>query len=634
MRKSKIRSGIGAIGIGVVAGVSLAVGARGEDMGETVELEPVIVTATRTEANPNVLGSSVTVITAEELANNRVTTVLEALRAVPGLDVVQSGGPGRITSVFIRGHNSEHTRVMLDGVRLNSSTGGGYDLGNIAVNNIERIEIVRGPQSALYGSDAIAGVVNIITKRGREGIHGSVEGAAGTKGYRSGGLSLSGGNEFGDFSIGYTGNRFDGTSVAAEELGNTEEDGWQNHGLSGRVGLNFLDDGRTDLFLNYNDDTSDLDGFVWPNPSDDPNYERERESVSGKLQLSKPILDWYTQTLSVGLAREDLTGDDPDTAANRYEITSETRTLSAKADFFPFEGDTLSLGYDFERQAGENPGNNIDESLDIHSFLIQNHWTYQDTASFTAGIRHDDHETFGGETTFRLAGSAKVPGMGTRFHGSYGTGFRAPTLNDLYWPNTGWAVGNPNVTAETSKSLDIGIEQSLLGDRVVADVTYFQSKVENLIQWAGTGPNWWDPWMPQNVAEAEINGVETTLALRPTADLDLRLGYTYTDHEDATTGAELARRPRHRYSASANYRFIERANVNLSVIHVGRRYDDAANAEKLAPYTRVDLAASYDVTDHVQVFGRIENLFDEDYEEARGFGVAGRYAFAGLKLSF
>jgi vitamin B12 transporter len=480
----------------------------------------------------------------------------------------------------------------------------------------------------------MAGVINIITKRGAKGLHGSAEAAVGCKGYRRGGLSLSNGNELGDFSFGYTGTRFDGGSVAAEELGNTEEDGWENHNFSGRVGLNFLEDGRADFFLNYSEDTADLDGFVWPNPADDPNHERERESASGKIELSKPILDWYTQTLSASFASDRIVGLDPDTADNRYDISSESGAFSAKADFFPFAGDTLSVSYDFERQRGENPDNNIDESVNVHSFLIQNHWTFEDMASLTAGVRHDDHETFGHEWTFRLAGSVEIPDMGTRFHGSLGTGFRAPTLNDLYWPNTGWAMGNPNLKAETSLGGDIGIEQSLFDDKIVADVTYFHSEIEDLIQWAATGPNWWDPFMPQNVAEAKIDGVEATVTVRPIADLDLQFGYAFTDHEDTTTGTELARRPRHRYSASANYRFIEKANVNVSVIRVGRRFDDAANAVELAPYTRVDVAASYDVTDYVQVFGRVENVFDEDYEEARGFDVAGRYGFAGLKLSF
>jgi vitamin B12 transporter len=592
-----------------------------------------VVTATRTPEDPRTLGSSTTIVTAEELEDLRVDTVLQALRQAAGIDVVQQGGPGRTTSVFIRGHNSQHTLVLIDGVRLNNNAGGGFDFANLPVSNIERIEIVRGAQSALYGSEAIGGVINIITKRGGDGLHGSVEGAMGTKGYRSGGLSLNGGNGVGDFSVAYRGTRLDGNTVAAEDLGNSEEDEWINHSLSGRFGLNFLEDGRADLTLNYTDDMAELDSFL-PFPADDPNYEQERRAFTGGLAVSKPLTDWYTHNLNLGFAWDRIKGEDPDTAVNNYEITSETRSLSTKADFFPFEGDTLSLSYDFEGQHGKDPGSAVDKSLDIHSFLVQNHYVHGDTATLTAGVRYDDHEVFGSETTFRLAGSLRAPATGTRFHASYGTGFRAPTLNDLYWTATAWALGNPNLGPETSKGFDIGVEQPFLEGKAVADVTYFQSEVEDLIQWAATGPNWWDPWMPQNVADAEISGVETSLTLHPVSKLDLRFAYTYTEPEDKGTGKDLARRAQHSGSATATYRFLENARVTVSATHVGKRYDDVANATELDRYTRIDVAASYDITESLQVFGRVENVTDEEYEEVAGHGVIGRYGFAGVRLSF
>jgi vitamin B12 transporter len=598
-------------------------------------LPPIVVSATRTEQDPRSLGSAVTVVTAQELADSRVNTVLEALRQVPGVEVVQSGGPGHGTSVFIRGHNSAHTLIMLDGVRLNSNTAGGYDVANIPVNNIERLEIVRGAQGALYGSDAVGGVVNIVTKRGTKGLHGSVESAAGTGGYRSGGVALNGGNEAGDFSVGYSGNRFNGTSVASKKTGNNENDEWINHAFSGRFGLNFLEDGRADLTLNHSRDNADVDGVnAFLKPADDLNAEQRRRNLSGKFTVSKPVVDWYTQTLSVGLARENIEGIDPDTAGNNFTINNETRTFSAKSDFMPFTGDTVSVGYDFESQHGANPDSPLDQTLAIHSVFLQNHWTYEDIASVTAGIRHDNHETFGGYTTYRLAASAKVPDTGLRFHGSLGTGFRAPTLNDLYWPNTGWSLGNPNLAPETSKSVDLGVEQSLWENRVIADVTFFRSRVKNLIDWAATGPNWWDPWMPQNVANAEIQGIETSLILRPIRPLDLKLAYTLTDARDAATGDELARRPRHCASASATYRVFKGASITLSGTRVGERYDNKPNVDTLDSYVRFDLAATYDVTENLQFFGRIENMFDENYEEAKGYGITGRYAFLGAKLSF
>ena len=631
-------AGLFALGITVVASAQSEAPATNQlerAANADASLPPIVVSATRTEQDPRSIGSAVSVVTAQELADTRVNSAFEALRQVPGVDVVQSGGPGRTASVFIRGHNSQHTLVLLDGVRLNSNNAGAYDFSNIPVNNIERIEIVRGTQGALYGSDAIGGVVNIITKRGASGLHGSVEGAIGTDGYRSGGVSLNGGNAIGDFSIGYMWNRFNGGTAVAERLGGVEKDEWVNHAFSGRFGLNVLDDGRLDLTLHYSDDAADLDGVnAFFLPADDPNAEQHRRNFSGKLSLSKPLTAWYTQSLSVGLARETLEGRDPDTAANNYDLTGESRSFSAQSDFLPFDGDTLSVGYDYESQRGKNPANNIDAALGIHSVFIQNHWTYQDIASITAGIRHDDHETFGGETTYRLAGTYRWPSFGTRVHGSFGTGFRAPTLNDLYWPNTGWSLGNPNLSPETSTGFDLGVEQTVWDDRIVADVTYFNSRVEDLIQWAATGPNWWDPWTPLNVASADISGFETSLILRPVPELDLKLAYTFTDAVNADSGRQLALRPRHRYSASATYRILDSARVTLSGVRVGARYDDAANVNKLDPYVRFDLAATYDATEYLQFFGRIENMFNADYEEVRGFGVPGRYAFVGAKLSF
>jgi vitamin B12 transporter len=612
----------GAFALGVAAAASAQTNATPDPLDPDTEsvrpLPPIVVSATRTEQDPRSLGSAVTVITAQELADSRVSTVLEALRQVPGVEVVQLGGPGRGTSVFIRGHNSAHTLIMLDGVRLNSNTFGGYDMANIPVNNIERLEIVRGAQGALYGSDAVGGVVNIVTKRGTQGLHGSVESAAGTGGYRSGGVALNGGNETGDFSIGYSGNRFNGTSAASKKMGNTEYDEWINHAFSGRFGLNFLEDGRADLTLNHSRDNADVDGG---NNLDDLNAEQRRRNLSGKFTVSKPVVDWYTQTLSVGLARENVEGLDPDTAWNNYTLNTETRTFSAKSDFVPFTGDTVSAGYDFESQHGASSP--LDQTLDIHSVFLQNHWTYEDITSITAGVRHDNHETFGGYTTYRLAASAKVPDTGLRFHGSLGTGFHAPTLFDLYYPG----MSNPNLAPETSKSVDLGVEQSLWKNRVIADVTSFRSRVKNLISLSPT-------WIPQNVANAEIQGIETSLILRPIRPLDLKLAYTLTDARDAATGEELARRPRHRASASATYRVFKGASITLSGTRVGERYDDKANANTLDSYVRFDLAATYDVTENLQFFGRIENMFDENYEEAKGYGITGRYAFLGAKLSF
>lgn len=619
-----------------MAGAILASGGSRADTerADAVKMSDVLVTATRTAVDPGTVGSSVSVVTSQEIVDRGVVTVVEALRTVPGVTVVQQAGSGSVSSIFIRGHNSAQTKVLLNGVRLNSNTGGGYDFSNLVVDDIERIEIVRGPQSALYGSDSIGGVINIITKKAAPGVHGFAETAFGVEGYRRGAVGVSAANDIGYVRAGYSYTTLDGNSVALEENGNPEEDGWESHNFSLATGATILGDGQVDLSLNYLEDWSELDGFSFVTglPADDDNYEQDRQTLVLGLNASKPVTDWYTQSLQVGYTRDELWGVDEDNALNDYEIESETLKLTAQSDFFVSDSDTLSVGYEYEEQSGESVGN-FDESVDIHSLFVQNHWIINEIFSVTAGLRYDDHQTFGSETTFRLAGTAVIPETDTRFHASYGTGFHAPTLNDLYWPASVFMAGNPDLSPETSKSFDIGVTQPFLDGRLEVDVTYFRSSVDDLIQWAA------DPvtfvFSPSNVNEAKIDGIELTARLQLTDDLDVSAQYTYTDAEDEATGDQLARRGRHNASGTVNYRFLDdRAGASVTVMHVGTRYDDAANTVELDPYTRVDCAAHYDVTENVRVFARVENLFDEDYVEANGFDVNGNYWYAGVRCSF
>lgn len=604
-----------------------------------VEVPGTVVTATRLATDPELVGSSLTVIDSQQLESSRVRTVYEALQTVPGMTVAQSGGPGGTASVFIRGHNSNQTKVLIDSVRVNSNTTGGYDFSNLTVGDIERIEVVRGPQSALYGSDAMGGVVNIITRRGQQGLHGSASVAAGNKGAMQDQLNLNGGNQTADFNLNYGYSRFDGSSIAAENLGNREDDKWVDRAGSGRFGLNFLGDGRADLTLRYAENVADQDSQSWTTglPIDDLDYQQHRRSLGGNLTVSKPITEWYSQTFTYGVAREDLRGSDPTDAANEFTIENQTTDIGLKSDFFvlkdsPVE-DTVTLGYDYERQAGRNDAQGLDQTLDINSVYAQNYLTYTKNFSLTTGVRNDRHEMFGDETTYRVAASIRQPDLLTRLHGSYGTGFRAPTINDLYWPVSAWSYGNPDLQPETSKSYDVGVEQPLLGKFATLDVTYFESRVEDLIQWAETAPGSW-VYTPQNVANAQIDGIETSLTLRPHEQLDLTGSYTYENTEDGDTGKELARRPVNRFALRADYRITSRTRVNMTVTRAGASFEDAANTRRLDPWTRVDLGASHDLTAHVQLFGRVENLFDVEYHEAHGYDTAGLVMIGGVKCSF
>ena len=603
-----------------------------DDVEKPLQLDDVVVTATRTETGRHLIGSSVSVITAADMDIANVDTVGEALRLLPGIYVTQIGGRGQDTNVFIRGHNSAHTKILLNGVRLNSSTTGTYDFSSLRTDSIERIEVVSGPQSALYGSDAIGGVINIITKKGEPGLHGSVESAVGNNGYRDGALSLSGGTEVLDFISSVSLERFKGVSALYDDTTEfTEDDKWATRTFFSNVGANFLEDGRADLSLRHTKSTTDLDSFNWTTPEDNTYFTKDFEGTYANIKVQKPVTQWVTPSISYGVARERTIFDDPSNAANELDLTTKNTDAAFQADIFPIDNDTLTIGYDFERQEGFSEGN-FDESVDLSGVFVQNQWTWNDQLSLTAGVRRDHHSTFGSETTYRLAASYRLPQTGTRFHATYGTGFKAPNLNDLYWPQDAWGnSGNADLKPETSKSYDLGVEQKLWSDKITLDLTYFNSDVDKLIQWALTDTG---AYTPSNVDQAKIHGVETTFELQLLENLKLQASYTYTYAKDANTHAELVRRPSEKYGLKVVYSPISDLDLALSILKAGSSYEDSQNTDEIEGYTRVDLAASYEVNKNLEVFARVENLLDEEYEEATSYSISQRLAYVGLKLSF
>jgi len=605
---------------------------------ETVELDDVIVTATRTETQMHLIGSSVSVVTAEDIEKSKVDTVAEALRLVPGLTVSQSGGKGQTAHIFIRGHNSAHTKVLINGINLNSPTAGSYDFSSLQVTDIERIEIVRGPQSSLYGSDAIGGVINIITKKGKQGLHGSAQSAVGNSGYRDGSLSLTGGNDLVDFRTSASFERFKGVSALYGDVDEPldEDDRWFNRTLSGALGLNVLEDGRIDLSLRHVLQRADLDSYGFDEnfnfgPTDDLEYTKDVEATYASIKMEKPVSEWVTPSFTYGIARERSIFDDAGNEANELDLETKTENVALQAEIHPFENDTLTVGYDYERQDGFSEGN-FDESVDNDGLFVQNQWTWNDQLAVTLGVRRDDHSTFGSETTYSASTSYLVEKTGTRFHAAYATGFKAPTLNDLYWPEDEWGnSGNPDLDPETSRGYDLGVEQKLWNERITLDVTYFNSRVEDLIQWELADDF---TYHPTNVDKAKIHGIETAFEYQMLDNLELQLNYTYTYAKDEVTHLELTRRPSEQYGMRAVYSPIDRLDLDLSIIRQDGSYEDADNTEKVDPYTRVDFAVTCRVSDNLEVYARVENLFDDEYVEVMDYSVTGRLVYAGLKLSF
>ena len=616
-----------------------------------VTLGKVVVTATRVETPMEEIASSVTVISSEEIERKKKTHVMEILRGIPGLDVVRTGGAGKNTSVFIRGANSEHTLVMIDGVEVNDpiSPGRSYDFAHLTVDNIERIEVIRGPQSTLYGSDAIGGVVNIITKKGegKPKFFLSAEGGSFTT-FREA-TGISGGNKWVNYSFALS--RFDteGISTASKKDGNYERDGYENTSLSAKLGFKPMDNLGIDFILRYMDAKTELDNFAGVG-GDDPNYVQKSNQFLFKAQVGLSLFDqFWTQKL--GFAINDHDREIKNKKDPQHPFDSERGQYDGQLIKFDWQHNIqlhktngLTFGLEYEEEEGKSryywesqwgPGESLfpKKTANIKGYYIQDQIKFWDRFFATLGVRMDDHSRFGSETAYRIAPAYLIKEIGTKIRGTFGTGFKAPTLYQLYAPATLWGpIGNKDLKPEKSKGWDFGIEQDLLKNRVILGATYFRNDFKDLIQYEmGQGYI--------NIAKAKTEGVELFSSVKPIDDLTVRANYTYTDTEDKRTGEDLIRRPKNKFGLDLNYHFLKKGNANLGVIYVGKRDDldfsiSPPRRVKLDRYTLVNLAASYDITKNVQLFGRVENLLDKEYEEVKGFGTLGLSFFGGIKLNF
>ena len=616
-----------------------------------VTLEEVVVTATRVETPIEEIASSITVISSKEIESRQKTTVLEALRDIPGLDVVQTGGLGGYTSIFLRGANSEHTLVMMDGVEVNDpiSPGRSYNFSHLTVDNIERIEIIRGPQSTLYGSDAMGGVVNIITKKGegKPKFLLSAEGGSFTTFRETTGIS--GGNKWVNYSFALS--RFDtkGISAASKKDGNYERDGYENTSLSARLGFSPIDNLDIDFILRYINAKTELDNSAGVG-GDDPNYVQKSNQFLFKTLVSLSLFnDLWIQKL--GFALNDHNRDIENKKDSQHPFDCENGRYDGQLIKFEWQHhlnlhktNALTFGLDLDREEGKSkyywestwgPGESAfpKKTAHINGYYIQDEIKLWERFFGTFGIRIDDHSRFGTETNYRIAPAYLIKETDTKIKGTFGTGFKAPSLYQLFAPATLWGpIGNKNLKPEKSRGWDFGIEQELLKKRVVLGATYFRNDFKDLIQF-----DWGQGYV--NITEAKTEGVELSASAKPIDDLTLRISYTYTDTEDKTTGEALIRRPKNKIGFDLNYHFLSKGNVNLGVIYVGRRDDldfsiSPSRRVKLDPYTLVNLAVSYDINKNFQLFGRVENLLDKEYEEAKGFGTPGLSFFGGIKLSF
>lgn len=616
-----------------------------EPADEPLEVSEVVVSATKTPVPITQVTSAVEVIKGEELEQKRIKTVVDALRLSQGTTVFSNGGPGTNATVRIRGANSAHTLVLIDGAIVNSPTSGDFNFANLTAENIERIEILRGAQSMLYGSDAIGGVINIITKRGTGPLTGSAFMEYGSFATLREGGQVSGTKGPVDYALSLS--RWDTSnfSVANYRRGATERDAFHNWQGSGRVGVTLPKDGRLDVTARWWNSDVFLDNVTTTSKFDVLGSKFTTNTLILSAAYEQPLTSWWSQKLTVGQNHERLSFDGGSVRRNietgvvnqlsprtLSDIEILNRRIEWQHNFQIGKPLLLSAGYQYRDEQGDNPSfqpaTSPTKILSSHAGFAQAQVNLQDRVLFTAGVRQDSFNTFGDATTYRITGGYRIPETGTKFRGSYATGFRAPTINQLFFPG----FGNPDLKPEESHGWDVGVDQSLWQDKLFLSVTYFHNDFENLIQNVVAGAL----LRPENIGEARTQGWEASFKVDVTQQLSFRGQYTYTSNRDLTNGRRLARVPIDQASLGVSYKPIPALQLHVDYRFVGARNNDANNAPagRLGSFGVVNASATYDINRTVQLFGRVENLGDQQYEEIIGFGTPIRSVFGGVKLTF
>jgi vitamin B12 transporter len=628
----------------LLASLPLATVARAQVASQPIVINtPItVIGATRLPTPEDQLGTSVTVITGDQIEQKQQRTLPEVLRDVPGLNVVQNGSPGGFASVFMRGANANQTKVLIDGVDVSdpSAANGEVDFSQFLASDIDRVEVLRGPQSGLYGSDAIGGVINVITKAGKgpPKARASVEGGSFGTFNQTGGVSGSLARFSYNASIAHY--RTTNTPVTPSELvppgRPLNDDFYDNKTYATKLGANLTDNFDLGLVARYVDTDlrSTSDDFIGPEAirTDSTSHELFTRGTA-HLALFDGLFD---QTIGYAYTNYRRRIFDPNDAALAFGNDPDYfRGDRSKIDYLGTihvtAGQIVSFGAEHERDT-INDSSPVTAAYSNNAGFAQLQSSFRDRFFNTASVRYDSNSQFGGRATYRIAPAIVVAETDTTFRGSVGTGFKAPTLDQLFDSLPAFNFfANPNLLPETSFGWDAGFEQKLLDRRVAFGATYFHNDIKNLIDFNDTFTTL------INIGQATTYGVESFVSYKPWDELSLRADYTYTVARNDVTGSELVRRPKHKASLNATWQVTERGSLSATVLYTGAWIDDnrsgSATGLKSSPYTLLNIAGSYDLGHGVTAFARIDNLTDRRYQNPIGFLHQGLGVFGGVKVA-
>jgi vitamin B12 transporter len=585
---------------------------------------PIIVSATGAPIYSSETGHAVTLLNEYNIELFQPSNVSDLLTRTPGITVSNTGPIGGFSAVRIRGAEGEQTLALIDGVRLNdpSSPGGGFDFGNLLIGNIERIEVLRGPNSVPWGSQAIGGVVNMVTQRPTDNLSGSARAEYGSNDRTNfvGNVSSNVGPV--GFSIGGGYFRDDGISAAAN---GTEADGYRQYGANGRVEVALGDNASIDLRGYHSNSRAEADGFPAPT-----------FSLSDTLEYSqtKQLTGYAGFNLALGNLKNRLAATVSD--INRDNFASPAATTvdflaRGRNERFEYQGDWQAsdairavFGAEHERSKftdGFSPAKTRYSGAYAQAIV-----TPVDQLTLTAGGRIDDYKTYGSKATFSANGVWQ-PSLGTYIRAVYGQGFKAPTLFQLYS-----FFGDPNLQPEEAQSYELGFDHSVIGGKLRFGATAYQRRVRNMIDFDLS------TFTYKNIRRAKAKGIEAFIEVRPSNRLTVAANYTYTDSKTRLdTSAAFTRRirvPVHSLNLSADWTPINRLKLGADMRLASDSLDGFGGSVRMDGYILLGARAAFEISDAIEIYGRVENAGDADYQTVAGYNAYGRNAHIGVRAKF
>ena len=561
------------------------------------EQSSIIVTATRTAQTVDETLASVTVISKEQIEQQQPNDLLDLLTSIRGIDIANSGGIGKTTDIFVRGTSSKHVLFMIDGIKVGSATLGSVAFQHIPVSQIERIEIVRGPRASLYGSEAVGGVIQIFTKKGTEKEQANIEIGHGT--YTTKNITAGISTKTDNTTFALTASHLSTAGFDAKKDSETDNDGYTNTSTTFNINHNISDTSSLNLNLMRTSGANDYDGFY--------NNDKIIQQTTGLNYNFSALSNWNIK-LNIAQSRDE--------SENFSDLTFQSRFITVR-DSYSWQNDItigtgqlLTFGIDHQDDSVDSTTAYDKTSRNNTAGYVQHQWTGEKN-DIQIGLRNDDNQAFGNNTTGNIAWGHNFS-KETRMIASYGTAFRAPTFNELYYPGG----GDPTLKPENSASTEIEIRKKHSWGST--SVSTYNTQIDNLI--AG--------WPPTNVNKAEINGIEISVGAK-LAGWSTRAELSLLDPKDKDTGNILQRRAKEMLRVDLDKK-SGKWSTGFSFIGQGERYDDTANTNKLNGYGIVNLRASYAISNKLTIKMKVENILDKEYETAKDYNNPGINGYVSL----